>query len=86
VIAARPSFYRTFAVTPRKSEGRLLFVGEGQWDIPGLWKVLEDIVPKHRTVEAYEAEHEFAAIGRPVMLLNAGCLTEMVVLRHPAGD
>ena len=27
--------------------------------------------PKHRTVEAYEVEHEFPTIGRRVMLLNA---------------
>ena len=72
VIAASRSFYRTFAVTPRKTEGRLLFeLGDGEWNIPGLRKVLEDIIPKRRTVEAYEVEHEFPSIGRRVMLLNA---------------
>jgi chemotaxis protein methyltransferase CheR len=72
VIAASPSFYRTFAVTPRKTEGRLVFeLGDGQWNIPGLRALLEDIIPKRRTVEAYEVEHEFPAIGRRVMLLNA---------------
>ena len=36
VIAASRSFYRTFAVTPRKTEGRLVFeLGDGQWNIPG---------------------------------------------------
>jgi PAS domain-containing protein len=72
VIAASRSFYRTFAVTPRKTEGRLVFeLGDGQWNIPGLRALLEDIIPKRRTVEAYEVEHEFPAIGRRVMLLNA---------------
>jgi chemotaxis protein methyltransferase CheR len=72
VIAASPSFYRTFAVTPRKTEGRLVFeLGDGQWNIPGLRALLEDIIPKRRTVEAYEVEHEFQVIGRRVMLLNA---------------
>jgi two-component sensor histidine kinase len=72
VIAASRSFYRTFAVTPRKTEGRLVFeLGDGQWDIPGLRALLQDIIPKRRTVEAYEVEHEFPAIGRRVMLLNA---------------
>ena len=72
VIAASRSFYRTFAVTPRKTEGRLLFeLGDGQWNIPKLRTVLEDIIPKRRTVEAYEVEHEFPAIGRRVMLVNA---------------
>ena len=72
VIAASPSFYRTFAVTPRKTEGQLVFdLGDGQWNIPGLRALLEDIIPKRRTVEAYEVEHEFQTIGRRVMLLNA---------------
>jgi hypothetical protein len=39
VIAASRSFYRTFAVTPRKTEGQLVFeLGDGQWNIPGLRK------------------------------------------------
>jgi len=72
VITASRSFYRTFAVEPRKTEGRLLFeLGDGQWNIPGLRTVLEDIIPKRRTVEAYEVEHVFPSIGRRVMLLNA---------------
>jgi len=63
VIAANRSFYRTFAVAPRKTEGRLLFeLGDGQWNIPGLRKVLEDIIPKRRTVEDFEVEHEFGGI------------------------
>src|SRR4029078_10755195 len=72
VIAASRSFYRTFAVTPRKTEGKLVFeLGDGQWNIPGLRALLKDIIPKRRTVEAYEVEHEFPSIGRRVMLLNA---------------
>ena len=72
VIAASRSFYRTFAVEPRNTQGRKLYeLGDGQWNIPALRTVLEDIIPKHRTVEAYEVEHEFPTIGRRVMLLNA---------------
>src|SRR5512139_2305941 len=72
VIAASRSFYRTFAVTPKKTEGKLVFeLGDGHWNIPGLRVLLEDIIPKRRTVEAYEVEHKFPSIGRRVMLLNA---------------
>ncbi len=72
VVAASRSFYRTFAVAPRKTVGQLLFdLGEGQWNIPALRTLLEDIIPKRSTVEAYEVEHEFPTIGRRVMLLNA---------------
>jgi chemotaxis protein methyltransferase CheR len=72
VIAASRSFYQTFAAIPRKTEGQLLFeLGEGQWNIPGLRALLEGIIPKRRTVESYEVDHEFPSIGRRVMLLNA---------------
>ena len=63
VIAASRSFYRTFVVEPQDTQGR--------WNIPALRTVLEDIIPRHRPVEAYEVEHEFPTIGRRVMLLNA---------------
>ena len=72
VIAASRSFYRTFAAEPRNTQGRKLYeLGDGQWNIPALRTVLEDVIPKHRIVEAYEVEHEFPTIGRRVMLLNA---------------
>jgi two-component sensor histidine kinase len=72
VIAASRSFYRTFVVEPKDTQGRRLYeLGDGQWNIPALRTVLEDIIPRHRTVEAYEVEHEFPTIGRRVMLLNA---------------
>jgi PAS domain S-box-containing protein len=72
VIAASRSFYRTFGVEPQNTQGRMLFeLGDGQWNIPALRTLLEEIIPRHRTVEAYEVEHEFPAIGRRVMLLNA---------------
>jgi PAS domain S-box-containing protein len=72
VIAASRSFYRTFAVAPQDTQGRRLYeLGDGQWNIPALRTVLEEIIPRQRTVEAYEVEHEFPTIGRRVMLLNA---------------
>jgi two-component sensor histidine kinase len=72
VIAASRSFYRTFAAEPRNTQGRKLYeLGDGQWNIPALRTVLDDVIPKHRTVEAYEVEHEFPTIGRRVMMLNA---------------
>ena len=72
VIAASRSFYRTFAAEPGNTEGRMLYeLGDGQWNIPALRTVLEDIIPRHRAVEAYEVEHEFPTIGQRVMLLNA---------------
>src|SRR5207237_222701 len=66
------SFYRAFAVTREETEGRLLYeLGDGQWNIPKLRNLLENIVLHHTTVEEFEVEHDFPTIGRRTMLLNA---------------
>lgn len=72
VIAASRSFYGTFQVNRQDTQGRMLYeLGDGQWDIPALRRLLESIVPQRAVMEGYEVEHEFPTIGRRTMLLNA---------------
>ena len=72
VRSANRAFYQTFHVSPGETEGRLIYeLGNGQWDIPDLRTLLEDIVPKSSAFDDFELEHTFPAIGRRVMLLNA---------------
>src|SRR6266567_888107 len=72
VRSANRAFYQTFHVSPGETEGRLIYeLGNGQWDIPDLRTLLEDIVPKSAVFDDFELEHTFPAIGRRVMLLNA---------------
>ena len=72
VRSANRAFYQTFHVSPEETEGRLIYeLGNGQWDIPDLRTLLEDIVPKSSVFDDFELEHTFPAIGRRVMLLNA---------------
>jgi chemotaxis protein methyltransferase CheR len=72
VVTASRSFYRTFGVNPQNTVGQLFYdLGEGQWNIPALRKLLEEVIPKSHSIEAYEVEHEFPKIGRRTMLLNA---------------
>ena len=72
VKSANESFYRTFRVTPAETEGRLLYeLGNRQWDIPALRKLLEEILPQQSSFNDYGVEHHFDSIGRKVMLLNA---------------
>jgi two-component system CheB/CheR fusion protein len=60
IISASQSFYRTFAVTPKETEGTLIYeVGDGQWNIPKLRELLEDILPKNTSFENFEVEHDF---------------------------
>jgi two-component sensor histidine kinase len=72
VIAASRSFYSVFKVSPEDTQGRLLYeLGDGQWDIPKLRLLLENIIPEHGVMEDYEVEHEFPDIGHRTMRLNA---------------
>jgi PAS domain S-box-containing protein len=72
VRSANRAFYQTFHVSPAETEGRLIYeLGNGQWDIPDLRTLLEDIVPKSSVFDDFELDHTFPIIGRRVMLLNA---------------
>jgi len=72
VVVASRSFYRAFNVTPQETEGHPLYeLGDGQWNIPSLRKLLEEIIPQHTTIEEFEVEHDFPTIGRRAILLNA---------------
>src|SRR5437660_482031 len=72
VRSANRAFYQTFQVSAEETVDRLIYeLGNGQWDIPDLRRLLEDIVPKSSVFNDFELEHTFAVIGRRVMLLNA---------------
>ena len=72
VQSANHAFYRTFRVAPQETEGRLLYdLGNGQWDIPGLRALLEDILPRRTSFDDFEVAHDFPELGPKVMLLNA---------------
>jgi two-component system, chemotaxis family, CheB/CheR fusion protein len=72
VMAANESFYRTFQVEPHDTENKIVYeLGNGQWNIPALRKLLEDILPKNTFFKGFEVTHEFPLIGHKVMILNA---------------
>src|SRR5579872_1164735 len=86
VQSANRAFYQTFHVSPEETENHLIYeLGNGQWDIPDLRTLLEDVVPKSSVFSDFELEHTFPIIGRRVMLLNArkllaGSHAELLVL------
>ncbi len=72
VMAANESFYRTFQVELKDTEKKIVYeLGNGQWNIPALRKLLEDILPQNTFFKGFEVVHEFPFIGRKVMILNA---------------
>ena len=81
VRSANTAFYQTFRVSPGETENRLIYqLGNGQWDIPDLRTLLEDIVPRSSVFNDFVLEHDFPDIGRRVMLLNARKLHAELVL------
>ena len=86
VQSANRAFYQTFQVSSEETENRLIYeLGNGQWDIPALRTLLEDVIPTSSVFNDFELEHTFPVIGRRVMLLNgrklrAGSHAELLVL------
>ena len=72
VVKANKMFYQSFQAARADTEGRLIYdLGNGQWNIPKLRELLENILPAHSTFRDFEVTHEFERVGRKVMLLNA---------------
>lgn len=72
VKTANLSFYRTFMVTRKDTEGKYIYdLGNGEWNIPELRKLLENILPLNNHFDDFEVTHIFNTIGKKVMLLNA---------------
>jgi PAS domain S-box-containing protein len=78
VQRANEAFYKEFKVVPEDSAGRLIYdLGNGQWNIPRLRELLEEILPRHNTFKGFEVRHEFETIGLRTMLLNGQMLREI---------
>jgi len=72
VMKANRAFYETFRAAREETEERLIYdLGNGQWNIPKLRELLENILPAHATFRDFEVTHDFEHVGRKVMLLNA---------------
>lgn len=72
IIVASRSFYDTFKVEYEEVQGKMLYeLGNGEWDIPALRTLLEQIIPEKTAVEGYEVEHTFERLGLRIMIINA---------------
>ncbi len=72
VLSANNHFLNTFKVSINETKGKLLYdLGNGQWNIPELKKLMEEILPTNNPVLDFEVKHDFPHIGKKLMLLNA---------------
>jgi two-component system, chemotaxis family, CheB/CheR fusion protein len=77
VFTANRSFYHTFEATIADTEQQLIFdLGNGQWNIPKLRRLLLEILPTDSELQDFEVEHDFEQIGTKTMLLNARKMTQ----------
>ena len=75
VQTASRSFFETFKVDRYETIGRPLHeLGNGQWDIPELRRLLENVIPKAAAVVNFKVEHEFPELGPRTMLVTARTL------------
>lgn len=72
VRSASRAFFATFNVDRDETIGQHLYeLGNGQWDIPELRRLLEEVIPRSTAVVDYEVEHDLPSIGRRTMLVSA---------------
>jgi len=75
VQAASRSFFESFGVDRYETIGQKVYeLGNGQWNIPELRRLLEEVIPRATAIINYEVEHEFPTLGRRTMLLTARTL------------
>jgi PAS domain S-box-containing protein len=87
IRTASRAFFETFGVSKEETEGQFIYdLGNGQWNIPALRKLLEEVLPLETRIKDFEVEHEFPSLGLRVMQLNArklyreGNHTELILL------
>jgi two-component system, chemotaxis family, CheB/CheR fusion protein len=69
---ANRAFYSVFRVSPSETLNREIYsLGNGQWNMPELKRLLEEMLPKKKRLSDYRMEHNFQHIGTRVMILNA---------------
>ena len=71
VKTASSSFYNFFQTEPKKIIHRYIYnLGLGEWDIPSLKELLEEILPENKVFENFELKCNFPGIGCKNLLMN----------------
>lgn len=72
IVTANTSFITTFKVTEKSIIGCYLYdLGNGEWQIPELRKLLMDVSSMNYHFQDYLINHEFQGIGMRALLLDA---------------
>ena len=71
VQTANESFRKHFKLSASQTVNHLVYeLDNGQWNIPKLRTLLEEVLPRKSSFKDFEVTHEFKSIGRRTMLLS----------------
>lgn len=77
VLSANKAFCDAFAPVPDSVAGRRLYdLGNGQWDIPGIRRLMEEMLPADSAVNDYIIPVEFAETGFRSLQINARTIND----------
>jgi len=72
VKRATSGFYTKFKTSEKETEGHYLYeISNGQWDIPKLRELLDNILPAKKELDDFEVTQVFPLLGKRSMCLNA---------------
>ena len=81
IVSANPAFLETFGVTAGQTEGRLIYdLGDGQWNIPELRRLLGEVLPSDERFDGYEVRHVFETVGEKIILASGRQLDHMQLI------
>jgi len=77
ILTVNDVFCRHFKIKEREAQGvRIYDLAGGQWNVPRLRELLEDILPSDAAMENFVVEHDFPNLGRLILRLSARRLVQ----------
>ncbi|MEI9936433.1 MAG: chemotaxis protein CheB [Pseudomonadota bacterium] len=71
IMRVNPAFCSEFSTDASGAEGRFLYeLGDGQWNIPELRRLLEELLPERKNFEGFPVELKLPNGGRKRLLLD----------------
>ena len=72
ILTANDAFCKYFRVSHAEIQNLLVYeLGNGQWNIPKLRTLLEEILPRQGVFTDFEVTHDFPGLGRRTILVDA---------------
>ena len=72
VLTINKSYLDFFKVSQKETIGSMIYdLGEGQWDVPALRKLLNKLLHTDTKFENFDINHMFPKIGNRTITLNA---------------